>query len=270
MTEAEFKRIASFIKNRYGIDMFAKKAIVEGRLANTLLREGYSTYTEYMNALEADPTHEMEIELVNLVTTNHTYFMREFEHLDFLRREILPWLKQRESISKDLRIWCGASSTGEEPYMIAMTIMDFFGFEMREWDTTVLATDVSVDALQTAIRGVYSAQALDNMGEHWKRRFFHNIPGTDEFEATDELKNAVLFRQFNLMEEFPFRKKMHVVFLRNVMIYFDQPTKNRLVQKIYDTLIPGGYLIVGKTETVDTGEVPFEMVIPSIFRKPMR
>lgn len=269
MTEAEFIRIASFIKRRYGIDMFAKKAIVEGRLANTLIRYGFSTYTEYMNALEADSTFEMEKELVNLVTTNHTYFMREFEHLDYLRQEILPWLKHKESVSKDLRIWCGASSTGEEPYMIAMTIMDYFGFELKEWDTTVLATDLSVEALQTAVRGIYPVHALENMSEHWKRRFFRITPGADEYEVTEELKNAVLFRQFNLMEEFPFRKKMHVVFLRNVMIYFDQQTKNRLVKKIYDVLEPGGYLIVGKTETVDTGEVPFQMVVPSIFRKPI-
>lgn len=270
MTEAEFIRIASFIKKRYGIDMFAKKAIIEGRLANTLLRDGYKSYTDYMNALEADPTHEMEIELVNLVTTNHTYFMREFEHLDYLRQVILPWLRQKEADSKDLRIWCGASSTGEEPYMIAMTIMDYFGFEIKDWDTTVLATDLSIEALQTATRGVYSAQALESMGEHWKRRFFRNVQGTDTYEVTEELRNAVLFRQFNLMEQFPFRRKMHVVFLRNVMIYFDQPTKNQLVQKIFDVLEPGGYLIVGKTETVDTGEIPFEMVVPSIFRKPIR
>ena len=267
MTEAEFKRIANYIKTKYGIDMFAKKAIVEGRLSNMLIREGYASYTDYMNAVEADASGEMDKELVNLVTTNHTYFMREFEHLDFLRLEILPWLRQKEEKSRDLRIWCGAASTGEEPYMIAMTIMDFFGFELKDWDTTVLATDLSVEALSTAVRGRYSAAAIEGMSEHWKKRFFKNIPGTDEYQATEELKAQVLFRQFNLMEDFPFRRKMHVVFLRNVMIYFDQPTKNALVQKIYDFLEPGGYLIVGKTETVDTGEIPFKMVKPSIFRK---
>ena len=100
-----------------------------------------------------------------------------------------------------------------------------------------------------------------------KRRFFRKVNGTDEYIVTDELKKEVLFRQFNLMDPFPFKKKMHVVFLRNVLIYFDEPTKKTLLRKIYDCLEPGGYLFLGKTETLDRTEVPFKLVKPSIFRK---
>lgn len=270
MTDMEFSRISSFLKSRYGIDMTAKKEIMDGRLANMLRRNGWNTYTDYMNAVESDITGQMEKELVNLLTTNHTYFMREFEHLQFLKTEILPYLKQKEYASKDLRIWCGAASSGEEPYMIAMTLLDFFGFEHENWDTKVLATDISTEALGTAMRGIYSRTAVEGLPEHWKRRFFRMAPSGESYQATEELKNEIIFRQFNLMNEFPFRRKMHVVFLRNVMIYFDKETKQRLVQKVYDFLEPGGYLIVGKTETVDREETPFEMVRPSIFRKPLR
>lgn len=268
MTEAEFIRISQFLKSRYGIDMTHKKEIVTGRLENTLRRNGWDSYTAYMNAVESDITGKLEREMVNLLTTNHTYFMREFEHFDYLRKEILPWLKNKESESKDLRIWCGASSTGEEPYMIAMTLMDFFGLEHNKWDTKVLATDISTEVLQTATRGIYTKDQVEGLPDNWKRRFLKTIDGGEHYEASQELKQEVIFRQFNLMEPFPFRRKMHVIFLRNVMIYFDKETKHRLIQKIYDQLEPGGYLFVGRTETIEREDVPFMMVQPSIFRKP--
>lgn len=267
MTDAEFDRISRFVKSRYGIDMTHKKEIVTGRLENMLRKKGLDNYTTYMNAVESDISGELERELVNLLTTNHTYFMREFEHFDFLRGEVLPWLKEKERNSRDLCFWCGASSTGEEPYMVAMMLKDFFGLEHDSWDTKVLATDISTDVLQTAVRGIYSNEQVEGLPEHWKRRFMHPIDNGTQYEITPELKQEVIFRQFNLMDPFPFRRKMHVIFLRNVMIYFDRETKARLVRKICDVLEPGGYLFVGRTETVERGDVPLEMVQPSIFRK---
>lgn len=269
MTDLELKRIVSLTKERYGIDMTGKKEIVEGRMANMLRKEGWETCTDFLNAMEMDKTGSLEKVLVNLLTTNHTYFMREFEHLEFLRQEILPYLKDKERNSRDLRIWCGAASSGEEPYMIAMTLLEFFGFEHKSWDTKVLATDISTEVLETAMRGIYPKEAIEALPVHWKRRFFLPLSGTELYQATEELKNEVLFRQFNLMENFPFRRSMHVVFLRNVMIYFDQPTRQNLIRKIYNLLEPGGYFIVGKTETIDRDIVPFEMIRPSIFRKPL-
>lgn len=267
MTDAEFRRISSFLKSRYGIDMTHKKEIVEGRLVNLLRRDGWTDYTNYMNAVETDITGKMERELVNLLSTNHTYFMREFEHFEFMRKEVLPYLRQKEAESKDLRIWCGAASTGEEPYTLAMLLVDFFGLEHDRWDTKVLATDISTDVLKTAVRGVYTRERIEELPENWKRRFFRPIDGGEYFQATEELRNEVLFRQFNLMEPFPFRRKMHVIFMRNVMIYFDKETKLQLIRKLYDALEPGGYLFIGRTEALDRGKVPFQMVQPSIFRK---
>ena len=264
--DEEFQRISFFMKQRYGIDLSQKKVIVNGRLENYIKRGGWSSFDEFMNAVEHDKTGQQEKMLVNFLTTNHTYFMREFEHFDFFKGQVLPWLKQKEAGRKDLRIWCGAASTGEEPYMIAMVLQDFFGLEAKHWDTKVLATDISTKVLQQAVAGVYDEEHLKDIPDQWKRHFFKKTP-EGAYRVKDELKQEVLFRQFNLMSPFPFKKRMHTIFLRNVMIYFDERTKNELLQKVYDFLEPGGYLFIGMTETLDRGQIPFELVRPSIFRK---
>ena len=267
MTEEEFLRISRFVKSRYGIDMSRKKEIMQGRLENTLRNRGFRNYHDYMNAVEMDTSGSLERELVDLLTTNHTFFGREFEHFDYLRQVVLPALKQKEEMSKDLCIWCGAASTGQEPYMLAMLIKDYFGYEHPLWDTKVLATDVSTAALRQAMEGKYTAEQIAELPDTWKHRFMRPVPHGECYEVSPDIKNEVLFRQFNLMEPFPFRRKMHIVFLRNVMIYFDKETKNALLQKVYDCMEPGGYLFIGQTETIDRTIVPFELVQPSIFRK---
>ena len=262
----EFLRIAHYMKQHYGIDLGQKKVIMNGRLENYIKRGGWANFHEFMNDLQKDNTGKFEKELVNMLTTNYTYFMREFEHFEFFRDQVLPWARRRAEASKDLRIWCGAASTGEEPYMIAMVIRDFLGLDVRAWDSTVLATDISTKALGEAIKGIYNEEALDEMPEAWKRHFFKSA-GNNRYAVTSELKDAVLFRQFNLMSPFPFKKRMHAVFLRNVMIYFDVETKHEVLRKVYDALEPGGYLFIGMTETLDRSRVPFIMIQPSIFRK---
>lgn len=269
MTDLEFRRISMFLKDRYGIDMTHKKEIMDGRLSNMIRIRGFDSYDAYMNALMQDASGEMEKELVNLLSTNHTYFMREFEHFEYMKKVVLPYLRKKEENTQDLRIWCGAASSGEEPYTLAMLLLDFFGLEHDKWDTTVLATDISTEVLQSAVRGVYKKEQVVDLPDNWKRRFFRPVEDGESFVVTDELKKEVLFRQFNLMNDFPFRKKLHVIFLRNVMIYFDRPTKQNLIKKIYDVLEPGGYLFVGRTETIEKGNIPFELVEPSIFRKPL-
>ena len=246
MTEEEFLRIRDYLKLRYGIDMNHKKTIVEGRLENYVRQNGYLSYSQYMDALESDVSGEMEKKLVDILTTNHTYFMRESEHFDYLRKEVLPWLKKKEAINKELRIWCAASSSGEEQYTIAM---------------------VSTAILTEAIRGVYTSEQIAPLPDAWKRRFFKAVPGEDCYQVTDELKCEVLYRKFNLMSPFPLKRKMHVVFLRNVLIYFDDNTKLQILKKVYDCLEPGGYLFLGKTETINRQAVPFKLVSPGIFRK---
>ena len=267
MTEREFLRIRDFLKSKYGIDMSHKKTIMEGRLENYGKGVGYNSYDSYMDALESDITGELEKRLVDILTTNHTYFMREPEHFDFFKGVVLPWIKKKEAADKELRIWCAASSTGEEAYTIAMIILDYFGLEKEAWDTQILATDVSTAVLEQAIKGIYTQEQINPLPQAWKRRFFRKIPDEDCFIITDELKREVLYRKFNLMSAFPIKKKMHAIFLRNVLIYFDDNTKLSILKKIYDCLEPGGYLFLGKTETINRQVVPFKLVSPAVFRK---
>ena len=267
ITDEEFLRIVRYLKPRYGLDLEQKKVIVNGRMENYIKAGGWHNFNAYMDDVENDRSGNLEMILVNMLTTNHTYFMREFEHFEYFRKVVLPWLKTKESAKKDLRIWCGAASTGEEPYTIAMVLADFFGLEKNQWDTKVLATDVSTKVLKKAMAGIYTGEQLKDVPEQWKRHFFRLDKVSGQYIVKDELKSEVLFRQFNLMEAFPFKKKLHTIFLRNVMIYFDERTKAELLRKVYDSLEPGGYLFIGMTETLDRNTVPFQIIQPSIFRK---
>lgn len=268
ITDSEFQRIVAYMKANYGIDLSQKRVLVGGRLENYLVRNGFENYDALMHKVEKEPNSQAATDLVNVLTTNHTYFMRESQHFDYLANVVLPWAKSRAMRDKDLRIWCGASSTGEEPYTLAMVIMDFFGIEHKSWDTKLLATDISTRVLEHASKGVYLKEEIDPLPQKWKRRFFKQI-SEEEFQVKPELKNEVIFRQFNLMNPFPFRRKFHVVFLRNVMIYFQDDTKYNLIKKIYDNMEPGGYLFIGTTESLDRHKMQFQYVQPSIYRKGM-
>lgn len=267
MTDKEFERLVHFLESRYGINFSQKKVIVQGRLDNYLARNGFASYGDYLNAVEHDKSgHELQ-NMLNILTTNHTYFWREPDHFMFLKDVILPEIVEKERHTHDIRIWSGASSSGEEPYTIAMTIKDFLGLNYNNWDTTLLATDLSSEVLQYAMKGVYLKEKIEVLPPAWQRANFKRL---DEFNyrVNDDIRKNVMFRQFNLMNDFPFTKKMHCVFLRNVMIYFSEDTKRNLVNKIYDVLEPGGYLIIGNTENIDKEASKLEYIRPSIFRKP--
>lgn len=266
MTEQEFNRIVSYMHSRFGIDLSRKRELVAGRLENELLQGGYESYTDYMDKAEADENGKEAVNLVNVLTTNHTYFMRESSHFAYFKQVVLPQLRQREAASKDLRIWSAASSTGEEPYTLAMILMDYFGDEHVRWDTKILATDLSGRVLQQAKRGIYQKEQIKPLPAEWQERYFKRV-SDKEYEVTDALKNEVIYRRFNLMHPFCFRKKFHVVFLRNVMLYFDEEVRRNLLCKIYDCLEPGGYLFIGTTEGLDESPAKFRFVQSSVYQK---
>ena len=259
ITDSEFQRIVTYVKKHYGIDLSQKRVLVGGRLENYLARNGYANYNEFMEKVEKNPKGAESTDLVNILTTNHTYFMRESEHFDFMKNVALPWAKNKTMGTKDLRVWCGASSTGEEPYTLAMIINDFFGINHSGWDTRLLATDISLKVLNIASKGVYLRDDIDPLPVNWKRHYFKQI-SQEEFLVKDELKKEVI-------DPIPFKKKFHIVFLRNVMIYFQDDIKYPLIERIYDHMEPGGYLFIGLTERLDRQLVKFNYVQPSIYRK---
>ncbi len=267
LTDKEFNTIVTYVKGIYGIDLSQKRVLVNGRLETHFLHNGYENFAEFMAKVDENPQGVEAKNLINVLTTNHTYFMRESAHFEFFKNVVLPYLKQKESDRKDLRIWCGASSTGEEPYTLAMILMDFFGLEHSAWDTRVLSTDISTRVLEHALRGVYLKEQIQPLPDNWKRRFFKQL-NADEYIVKNELKKELIFRRFNLMDPFPFKRKFHVVFLRNVMIYFQDDVKYNLIDKVYDFMEPGGYLFIGQTESLSKNRIHFQYVQPSVYRKP--
>lgn len=266
ITNDEFNRVVVYMKQKCGINLSSKKILIQGRLENYLRKNHYASLTEFMDLVDKFPDGKEAQILMNALTTNHTYFWRENDQFIFLKEKVFPYLKEKNMKTKDWRIWCAASSSGEEPYTLAMLCMDYFGMEHSQWDTKILATDIDTNVLNKAVTGVYQSESVENLPESYVRRFFKKI-NDKEYEVRPELKNEVIFRQFNLMSPLPFKKPLQVVFLRNVMIYFDDSTKEALLNRIYQCLEPGGYLFIGSTESLNQNHGKFQYVQPSIYRK---
>lgn len=264
ITDSEFKYLVDYLKQHYGINLQQKRVLLEGRLSNYLEEHGYSNYDAYIKALKADKSGKELTNLLNKVTTNHTFFMREADHFDYFKNTVLPVLESRVP-DRDLRIWCAASSSGEEPYTLAMILKDYFGQKHPPWDTKLLATDISLKVLEKAKTGVYPLEAIKDIPETWKKKYFKKFD-SGHVEVVPAIRAEVVYRQFNLMDKIVAKKPYHVVFCRNVMIYFDAPTKTAVIDRIYDALCPGGYLFIGHTESVPKPS-RFQYLMPSVYQK---
>jgi len=266
MTDKEFNTLTTFVKQNYGIDLSKKRILIEGRLSNTLSARGISSFEEYMDLVFRDKSGQEIKVLLNKLTTNHTFFLRESEHFQFLQQHVLPYLVKQRSNSKDLRIWSAGCSTGQEPYTMAMAIADFFGNQSGTWDTTILATDLSTQVLDQARSGIYSAESLKDVPPEWRRKYFiDKNDGT--FEVCDRIKKEVVFRHANLMEPFSYKKPFDMIFCRNVMIYYDAQTKNNLVNKFYNCTAGGGFLFIGHSETINRETTKYRYIKPAVYQK---
>ncbi|HMM19801.1 MAG TPA: protein-glutamate O-methyltransferase CheR [Selenomonadales bacterium] len=267
ITDREFMDLVQFIKLNYGINLAEKKSLVLGRLHNYILQGGFGSFSAYFRHVVSDPTGQAVVVLIDKLTTNHTYFMREPQHFAFLERVVLPYLAKAGGAARDLRIWSAGCSTGEEPYTLAMMIDSFFGSEKRQWDAKILATDISTMALGKGKQGIYPSSGLEGLPENWKKRYFRPY-NQENHILTEQIRSEVVFRRFNLINEaFPFKKKFHVIFCRNVMIYFDAEARRDLIRRFYQQTEPGGYLFIGHSESVNRSETKYEFVAPAVYRK---
>lgn len=267
ITDKEFHQLAAFIKENYGINLKEeKKALVTGRLQNVLAIKGFHDFSEYYDYIVSDKTGEAISTLINKISTNHTFFMREADHFNYFKDYVLPYLVNTVK-DRDLRIWSAGCSSGEEPYTLAMIMNEFFGSSKSNWDSKVLATDISSKVLEEASKGVYHNEEISTLPANMRLSYFK--PHDHENSVIiDRIRNEVLFRRFNLMEPtFPFKRKFHVIFCRNVMIYFDNRTKKELVGKFYDQLEFGGYLFIGHSESINREDTKLKYVLPAIYRK---
>lgn len=267
ISQDEFKNLAGYIKKNFGINLgMEKQALVVGRLQGVLQQKNFENFSAYYDYVVSDKTGEAAATLVNKITTNHTFFMREPEHFTFFRDSVLPGLSSTVK-DRDLRVWSAGCSSGEEPYTLAMIMSDFFGTDKGKWNTNILATDISTKVLGEAINGIYNTESLATLPELWKKQYFRKLD-TERSIISDKIKNEVIFRKFNFMEKvFPFRKKFHVIFCRNVMIYFDNKTKAELVNKFYEYTEPGGYLFIGHSESLNREETDYKYVLPAVYRR---
>lgn len=266
ITDSDFQRLISFVKSNYGIDLSKKKQLIMGRLSGTIMSMGFNSFKDYVDyLLKSKKPEDLEL-MLNKLTTNYTYFMREEVHFKFFTETILPYLEKKKK-DKVLSIWSAGCSSGEEPYTISMLIKEYFGTKASQWDTRVLATDISMNALGAAQHAVYDESSLKEVPATWKTKYFSRTSEPGIYEVAPVIKNNVIFRTFNLMEPIHFKLKFDVIFCRNVMIYFDQATKEALVKRFYQATNPGGYLLIGHSESLNKENTPYKYLMPATYRK---
>ena len=266
LSDDDFKRLYTYMQEKFGIDLRKKKPLIVSRLSSILEKSGYGEFHSYVNDILSKENQDMLTTLLNKLTTNYTYFMREESHFDYLEKVVLPELAKKHEKDKVLSIWSAGCSSGEEPYNISMYLLEFFGKLPGKWDTRMLATDISHNVLNKAINPSYPAESLEKLPNAWKNKYF--IQQKDEsYTVSKELRDNVIFRPFNLMEPIHFKRSFDLIFCRNVMIYFDQVTKDALVKRFYDATYPGGYLFIGHSEGLTKQSCPYKYIKPAIYRR---
>lgn len=268
LTNAEFNKIRDYIKQTLGISLSdEKRTLVQSRLKSTLMELGMKSFSEYFEYLLKDRSGDALTRFVNKITTNHTFFMREADHFDFLAKTVLPYVTEEFQAGRDLRMWCAASSTGEEAVTLQIIVSEHFKKIKDNWNTQMLATDVSANVLDRAVAGRYLTEALENLPAAWKTEYFRKIDDSLS-QVSEAVLKQIVYRRLNLLDPFRFKKKFHIIFCRNVMIYFDAKTRDAVVQKFYDVTEPGGYLFVGHSESVSSSGTGYQFVKPAVYIKP--
>lgn len=264
-TEADFQKIAAMVYGEAGIVLTEGKAnLVYSRLAKRLRLIGIRTFREYCELVESDGGKDERQAMIAAMTTNVTRFFREPHHFEYLKAHVLPPLVERARKGGRVRLWSAACSSGEEPYSIAMTLLDMLP-EAPKLDVRILATDIDTNMLAKGKHGVYGASGLSSIpaGLH---KFLNKSRQSEEFQIGDAALSLVRFNELNLLGSWPMRGKFDAIFCRNVMIYFDEETQNRIWRKFADCLVSHGSLCIGHSERILLDSLPFELVAQTTYR----
>lgn len=265
--DAEFRFLSDFVTRHCGITMGEhKRQLLQGRLQRRLRALRLGSFEDYCALLREDPQSELG-EFVSAVSTNVTAFFRESHHFDFLTEQLPKWLAERPG--GRIRIWSAGCSTGEEPYSLAMVLAEALEKHHGPADALILATDLSPAALQKARDGVYSAQRLQDISAERRRRWFQRGSGVHEGECRvhPRLCELVRVRPLNLLEDWPMRGSFDAILCRNVVIYFDAPTKQRLFARFAAVLQPHGKLFLGHSESMHGLSDSFTLIGRTIYDK---
>ena len=261
INDAEFFRLTAFVRERYGINLEKKRTLVEARLSFVLEQRGYANYAAYLREVLADPEGAECRRMINRLSTNYTFFFREPRSFEYLTRHALPAL-ERESAGP-LFCWCAACASGEEAYSLSMALSRHVGGNGAPPDYRILASDINTDMLERAARGRYAESALPTIPAEY-RRFVRRENG--EIVMCRQVAEPIRFQRENLLT-CAHTACMDVIFCRNVMIYFAPDERQRLTERLYAALKPGGYLFISGTESIDLKRRLFEHVEPAIYRK---
>lgn len=273
MSDQDFRLVGEFIQKEYGIKMpLNKKVMLESRLLKRVRELDMASYEQYIEHVFSKEGIDKElINMIDVVTTNKTHFFRESDHFRFLAQHILPDLENHHSLGKKSKLlaWSAGCSTGEEVYSIAVTLSEFAKTN-RGFDFLVFGTDVSTRVLKHARQGIYKTSKIDPISVRLKERYFlkSKDKSNELVKVVPELRDKVKLQRLNLMDRnFGFSAPMHLIFCRNVIIYFDRATQEKVLQRLCRNLAPGGYLVLGHSETLTNFDVALTYVAPTVYKK---
>ena len=261
MTKADFEFIRSLAYENTGIVLpERKKHMVYSRLSRRLRQLSLKDFTQYCSFVSNTP--DERIHFINALTTNLTAFFREGHHFDYLEQVVIPeW--QRKS-KRRLRVWSSACSTGEEPYSIAMTLEKHF--PISQWDLKILATDLDTNVLEKASIGSYSRDSVTNLPVRYLDKYVRHTADNQHIQMRSNIQKMIHFKQLNLLESWPMNGPFDAIFCRNVLIYFDNETKQKIIAKFRKMLGPQGYLFIGHSETLVNISEEFDLIGQTIYR----
>uniref|UniRef100_Q07SD6 Chemotaxis protein methyltransferase n=1 Tax=Rhodopseudomonas palustris (strain BisA53) TaxID=316055 RepID=Q07SD6_RHOP5 len=267
LQDGDFRKIAKLVMDSTGIVLGEqKRAFVHGRLGRRLRILGLSDFRQYTKLLESDDGDDERRMLINAVTTNHTSFFREDHHFAYLAQTVLPEIvKARGAGPTRLRIWSAGCSTGEEPYTLAMTLLEQQAL-LAGWDVRILATDLDTNVVRHASEGVYDAERLESIPAAYRRNYL-SVSDDGKFRIKDEVRDLIRFAPLNLLEDWPMRGPFDLIFCRNVVIYFDKPTQRTLFDRYADLLRTDGWLFIGHSESLLNVTNRFSLVGRTIYRR---
>jgi chemotaxis protein methyltransferase CheR len=257
----EFDQIRQLAYRTFGLDLKSgKEDLVSARLRRLVRDGGFPSFDSYYRSVVADTTGVSLAAMIDALATNHTSFLREPDHFHFLRREVLPKLTSRGAID----LWSAACSTGEEVWTLAMILSEAAPARRHH----ITATDISRKALAFAERAVYPRERCQGVPADWLSRYFVAEGAAEAWRVAPVIRGMASFRRLNLVENYTWPQKFPIIFCRNVMIYFDGPTQERVIARLTDSLEPGGYLFVGHAESLTRVAHSLEYVHPAVYRRP--
>ena len=267
LSDRNFRRFSNLVYENCGINLHdGKKELVRARLGKRLRKTGCKDFNAYFELLNEDADKWELVHMLDAISTNQTFYFREEKHFEFLKETVFP--SYTVSPLQPLRFWSAGCSSGEEPYSLAIWLMEYFE-ETAPFDVKILATDISTKVLAAAERGVYPEKQLTKVPKHQLRKYFQRGFGRQEgyFRVKQQLKEMVEFKRHNLMDSFNFKNAFNLIFCRNVMIYFNNKTRQSLIDNFYDGLENGGYLLIGHAESLTGIKHRFRYVQPSVYQK---